>query len=43
MKTKQLIKSAKPKEKGVKPLCGTYGGTVCTGNFGTGDQPDVLL
>lgn len=43
MKKKQLVKSQKPIDNVVKPLCSSYGGTGCTGNFGTGEETDILL
>jgi hypothetical protein len=43
MKKKQLVKSDKPKENVTKPLCGSFGGSSCTGNFGTGEESDILF
>ncbi len=43
MKKKQLVKSEKPADNVAKPLCGSYKGSSCTGNFGTGEETDILL
>ena len=43
MKKKQLVKADKPKENVAKPLCGSYGGSACTGNFSTGEESDILF
>jgi hypothetical protein len=43
MKKKQLVKSDKPKENVVKPLCGTYKAPSCGWNNGTGEESDILF
>ncbi len=43
MKKKQLVKSEKSAENVTKPLCGSYGGSSCTGNGGTGTESDILF
>ena len=43
MKKKQLVKSDKTKENVVKPLCGSYKGSACTGNWGVGEESDILF
>ena len=43
MKKKQLVKSAKQTENVAKPLCGSYGGSSCTGNGNTGTESDILF
>ena len=43
MKKKQLVKADKPKENAAKPLCGSYKGSSCTGNLGTGEESDILF
>jgi hypothetical protein len=43
MRKKQLVKSEKTKDNVTKPLCGSYGGSSCTGNGGTGTESDILF